>query len=125
MRSEPWADHFVMLNKLIRAFCSALAALTCIAAAYGASALEGDLSIETIQREQDTATVTATNLSRKTMFYEVKIYYSYESLSGGRLTGCKTLYGSLEPSQVDQSAGFVTVPKLQIEKILILSVSTS
>ena len=88
------------------------------------SASNSGLLISAPQLGSDAVTITATNSSDKSISFSAKISYTYESFTGDRVSGSKTVSATLTPGQSDASAGTISERRIQVEKVTIFSISS-
>jgi hypothetical protein len=129
--ADPHIDEFMRyVQNLLRGtfYCSILlvSSLMLFAPSSRAntSATNSGLLVSAPQLGSDTVTIMATNSSDKSISFSAKISYTYESFSGDRVSGNKTVSETLVAGQSDAAAGTISERRIQVDKVTIFSVSS-
>jgi hypothetical protein len=73
----------------------------------------------------DSVTITATNTSEKNITFTAKISYTYQSLTGDRISNIKTVSETLAAGQTDAAVGTISERQIQVDKVTIVSAFTN
>ncbi len=119
------ALHAPAISKFYCLF-SALSILTLFiqSAVANTSATNSGLLISAPQASSDTVTIVATNTSDNSISFSARIHYTYESLSGNRVDGVKTVSETISAGQSDACAATITERHIQVDKVTIFSISS-